>query len=129
MLRRSQTNNTLVRVYSISEKHKHENYDRKTNLNDIALLKLRETVKFNEQIYPICLPTKQYESNAIATGFGKTGGVDAPSEHLLKVALQHFNFTVCGGIFNVKNERVFRNNMICYGHRKDNKDACKVRRF
>lgn len=126
MLRRSETNKTNARIYSILEKFKHENYDRRTNLNDIALLKLRETVKFNEKIYPICLPTKQYESNAIVTGFGRTGGQDAPSEHLLKVALQHFTFTECQTIFNVKSEQVFKDTMICYGHRKDNKDVCKV---
>ena len=34
----------------------HENYDRKTYKNDIALLKLKEKATFNDNIWPVCLP-------------------------------------------------------------------------
>ena len=126
MLSRTQSNDT-VKIYNIQEKFKHESYNPITNNNDIALLKLTENVKFNEYIYPICLPSKQYESDAIVTGFGRTGGVHAPSESLLKVGLQHFSFSDCQLRFNVISERVFRDTMICYGHKTDKKDACNVR--
>ncbi|CAG9797979.1 unnamed protein product [Chironomus riparius] len=126
MISRIESNN-FVKIYGINEKYKHENYKQQTNNNDIALLKLNDTVKFNENIFPICLPSKLYESDAILTGFGRTGGKEATSENLLKVGLQHFTYSYCRELFNVRSERVFRDTMICYGHRTDKKDACQVR--
>jgi trypsin len=116
-----------VKIYDVVEKFQHPNYDRKTNKNDIAILKLNETVNFTELVFPICLPNKQYEINATATGFGRTSGVDAPSETLLKVGLHHFPYRKCLDLFGRRTEKVFRDIMICYGDEVSKKDACRVR--
>ncbi|XP_070509423.1 venom protease-like [Chironomus tepperi] len=115
-----------VKIYNVIETFKHEGYDPQKNKNDIALLKLNEIVTFNEYIYPICLPTQQYEeSSAIATGFGRTAGENAASENLLKVTLEHFSFSKCQQLLNLKAETVFKDIMICYGHLTQKKDTCK----
>ena len=44
----------------------HEQYDRKTFINDIALLKLIKHVNFDQHIQPICLPS----SNLVLDGQG-----------------------------------------------------------
>ena len=44
------------RDYIVEDILMHENYNDRTFNNDIALLRLRTKVKYNEYIRPICLP-------------------------------------------------------------------------
>ena len=49
----------------------HENYERKTIQNDIALLKLNNKVTFSPDVRPVCLPDAQMQvedQNAYVTG-------------------------------------------------------------
>ena len=59
------------RDYSVERFVMHENYERKTIQNDIALLKLNSKVKFSADVSPVCLPDRQMqveEQNAYVTG-------------------------------------------------------------
>lgn len=51
----------------------HENYNRETKENDIALIKLKQQVVFNKSIRPACLQQSETisKSKAIATGWGE----------------------------------------------------------
>lgn len=51
---------------SIATKIVHEYYDPKSGMNDIALLKLASSVKPNDFIKPICLPTRSMEFDGLA---------------------------------------------------------------
>ena len=42
----------------------HEDYNRRTHQNDIALIRLKEKATFNDIIWPICLPP----SNTVLEG-------------------------------------------------------------
>lgn len=44
------------RDYGVLKLIQHEGYDQKTQVNDIALLKLNDDVLFGDHIRPICLP-------------------------------------------------------------------------
>lgn len=45
------------RDFAVESIMMHESYDRRTFQNDIAILKLKEKTTFNEDIWPICLPS------------------------------------------------------------------------
>ncbi len=45
------------RDVAVSKIFKHEGYDEKTFINDIAILQLKEKMDWNKLIRPICLPT------------------------------------------------------------------------
>ncbi|CAG9797989.1 unnamed protein product [Chironomus riparius] len=121
--------NRNVFIYNIKETFKHQNYNEQTFNEDIALLKLDGTVPINENILPICLPTKQYDDfKAIATGFGRTQTYGQQSEVLLKVALESFTHSECkesypdDGIVQIDEET-----MLCFGHHSQRMDICRVR--
>ncbi|KAH8334731.1 hypothetical protein KR067_011815, partial [Drosophila pandora] len=67
------------------------NYDGLTIENDILLIKLNETVKFNENIRPACLPSVEYpiqESDKLFLyGFGGRNSTEASTEVLLKARM------------------------------------------
>lgn len=55
---------------NVTEIKIHRDYDPATQQHDIALLKLNKTIKYNQFIRPVCLPTVQIKVNqtAIVTG-------------------------------------------------------------
>lgn len=52
------------RDFAVDAIFMHEEYDRKTYKNDMALIRLKEKATFNDMIWPICLPP----SNTILEG-------------------------------------------------------------
>ena len=127
MSSRLQSDNKVF-VYGVSQIIGHSEYKRRTFNNDIALLKLNDTVKFTEFLYPACLPTENPENfKAIVTGFGRTGGDHASSEKLMKVYVEKFPQTECQSI--LRRIRIDPNTMLCYGNRTDPGDSCRVCRF
>jgi hypothetical protein len=122
---RSQVDNATL-TFGVVEIFQHPNYNRKTFNEDIGLLRLNATVPLNENILPICMPTKAHNDyKAVASGFGRTGYQQAGSERLLKVTLEKFTHAECqqafAGAITVTNDT-----MLCYGHHTENKDACSV---
>ena len=125
MLRRLQDDNKVL-IYDVEKIHKYSGYNPRTSDQDIGLLKLKGKVQFNEHIYPICLPTKQIDAeNATVSGFGRTGRYDAQADNLLKVVLNRFTHEECQNI--IRNRRIDRKTMLCYGSRTLRRDACRVR--
>ena len=112
-----------VVLTTISQTYKHPRGEISSSHNDIALLKLQDTVKINEFILPICMPTRPYyNERGIVTGFGETGrGV--LSQKLMKVVLERFDHQNCKGNFEGNYNE---DTMLCYGHHKQRKDSCTV---
>ena len=52
------------RDFAVDAIFMHEEYDRKTYKNDVALIRLKEKATFNDMIWPICLPP----SNTVLEG-------------------------------------------------------------
>uniref|UniRef100_D3TLX6 Phenoloxidase-activating factor 2 n=1 Tax=Glossina morsitans morsitans TaxID=37546 RepID=D3TLX6_GLOMM len=84
----------------VTEKIIHENYDRNTLHNDVALLILEESLRWAENIGPICLPEPNINfdgSRCLVTGWGKDKlGREGRYQVILKsIALQVVPHSSC----------------------------------
>ncbi|BES88389.1 serine-type endopeptidase activity [Nesidiocoris tenuis] len=76
----------------------HEKYDELSFHNDIALLVLASSLPFNQNIGPVCLPTKpqSLENKWIKVlGWGRLKNSGDTSDVLMKVNLKVFNIKTC----------------------------------
>lgn len=82
--------------FDVAERIQHPEYIRKSSRNDIALLKLNQTVKFNSYISPACLwdSSDIPATRAIATGWGINADGYKYS-HLQEMFLDIINHTLC----------------------------------
>ena len=124
----SQTDERVL-TYGIEEIFMHPNYlSNQINYiikNDIALLKLNDTVKFNEYLYPICLPTIQPEDQkAVLTGFGRTGKYEPQSNALLKVTAQRFSHSECQKL--IPKFKINPDSQLCFGNQTGAPGSCGV---
>lgn len=108
----------------------HPKYRYPLKYYDIALIKLKDQVKFTKYIRPACLYNKEpiEYSQAIATGWGKTDYVATEiSDKLLKVSLDIYNTDHC--VKTYKKEKNLPNgildNMLCAGDLAGGKDTCQ----
>lgn len=114
-----------VRDIEVSRIRQHPHFQKDTFMNDIAVLRLKRPVTFNEYIRPVCLPNRTEETyfakTAIATGWGtqKFGG--PYSEVLREVKLIVWNNTECNQRFAQPITDVF----LCAGAKKREGDACQ----
>lgn len=117
--------------YRIEKVILHPEYNRSIaetfRYNDIALIKLNSTVKFNPYIRPACLTNiPEIPSKFIATGWGRTGYFGSNSNILLKVQLELFTFGECDKIFVNQSGLTFgiKETQICAGSRSSSGDTC-----
>ncbi|XP_062122474.1 serine protease grass [Drosophila sulfurigaster albostrigata] len=104
----------------------HEKYDSKTNINDIALLRLNATVTFQKHIKPICLPItdelkQQAEtlSDYFVTGWGTTEN-GSSSDVLLQASVPIQPRSACSRAYR----RDVPDSQLCVGG-GDLQDSCK----
>uniref|UniRef100_T1D4G1 Putative transmembrane protease n=1 Tax=Psorophora albipes TaxID=869069 RepID=T1D4G1_9DIPT len=90
---------------------KHEGYDNVTLINDIALIKLNESVTFTDTMSPVCLPrdkvARNKDTNGLtftAVGWGNTehknGTYEYGSRYKLHVSLKGVNQTYCDEVYD-----------------------------
>ncbi|XP_028424056.1 serine protease 27 [Perca flavescens] len=106
----------------------HPNYDRNTNNNDIALLKLSSPVTFTTYIRPVCLAASDSVfnsgTNSWVTGWGKLKeGVSLPfPKTLQEVKVPVLGNRQCNCLNGVG---TITDNMICAGVLAGGKDSCQ----
>ncbi|XP_058812944.1 serine protease snake-like isoform X2 [Topomyia yanbarensis] len=109
---------------------RHPNFKRNQgHYNDIALIKLVETVRFTNFIRPACLYDRVQTTveQAIATGFGLTEDHGDKSDELLKVSLNIYDNEVCGrGYVNSRQlKKGIMQTQMCAGNAQGGKDTCQ----
>lgn len=115
----------------IEEMINHEDYDKVTILNDIALVKLNQSVNFTETISPVCLPLSDQAKNKntdemvfTAIGWGNTehrnGTYEYGSTHKLHVQVRGVNLTYCNEVYDDE----ITPTQICAGG-ESGKDSCQ----
>ncbi|XP_008285238.1 transmembrane protease serine 13a [Stegastes partitus] len=120
--------NNLPQPYTVKKIILNENYNRKTNDQDVALLKLTSAVKFDDKVQPACLPVSNQQfphgTNCWTSGFGTTeAGSDTVSNDLMEVSVNIIDRQVCNSP-KVYEGAVTRN-MICAGNLEGGKDSCQ----
>ncbi|CAL8361869.1 unnamed protein product [Merluccius merluccius] len=114
--------------YEVDKILLNENYNNKTNDQDIALLKLTAPVDFSDSVAPACLPGFDqrflHGTECWTSGFGTTeeGAADA-SRDLMEVSVDIIDRRVCNSS-KVYSGRVSKN-MICAGDLNGGRDSCQ----
>uniref|UniRef100_A0A1L8DQG0 CLIP domain-containing serine protease n=2 Tax=Nyssomyia neivai TaxID=330878 RepID=A0A1L8DQG0_9DIPT len=115
----------------IAQKIPHLDYipESKNQKHDIALLRLSQTVQFNDFIKPICLPTAPHlrSSDFVGkpmdvAGWGRTE-LGRMSDVKLKVRVKGVDRDTCNSIYSQRN-LVIEKGQLCAGGEKG-KDSCK----
>ncbi|KAM4628344.1 transmembrane protease serine 13a [Polymixia lowei] len=105
-----------------------ENYNNKTNDQDIALLKLTAPVAFSNTVQPACLPAFDqrflHGTSCVTSGFGTTEeGAVRGSKDLMEVTVKIIDVRVCNS------SRVYggtvSKNMLCAGDLNGGRDSCQ----
>lgn len=116
--------------YEIEQVITHPGYNKQFQ-NDIAVLKLKGNVRFNDRISPICLPydsqlirTKSLTGNkAIITGWGATSYGGSSSPTLLQANLKIVNQNFCKNAFQRYLE--ITDEHLCAASEDFDKDSCQ----
>ncbi|XP_065073086.1 transmembrane protease serine 9-like [Ochlerotatus camptorhynchus] len=116
-----------VRDYGIECIIRHQNYNRRTKQNNIALLRLDRDVTFEDHISPICLPVllqlkTMQPYRYIITGWGDRED-ESKSMTLLKATVKPANQSECQEWMNLKGLKLSQN-QLCVG-KPDGPDACR----
>jgi secreted trypsin-like serine protease len=108
----------------------HENYNRKTMNNDIAVVQMDRNVQFSKLLRPACLaqPNSPLKQKAVASGWGflETGGRIA--DVLQKVELSVIPNNQCKEIYKDQaDDYKINGKQLCAGELAGGKDTCQVR--
>ena len=64
------------RDFAVDAIFMHEQYDRRTHQNDIALVRLKEKATFNSMIWPICLPPSSMDYSVLEGQSAYVAGIN-----------------------------------------------------
>lgn len=124
-------------LFNVTEIIKHDDFRHAVKYNDIALLRLNQTVTFTQYIRPACLyefPTfpESAENKAQAIGWGRVNNEGKTSKTLLKVSLELYTANECTyayhnvGTFSTLTKGIMHDQQFCAGDHNERKDTCKV---
>uniref|UniRef100_A0A8C5DB33 coagulation factor Xa n=1 Tax=Gouania willdenowi TaxID=441366 RepID=A0A8C5DB33_GOUWI len=106
----------------------HNHYKPDTYHNDIALIKLREPIKFSRFILPACLPEPDFAEKVLmkqpdgtVSGFGRLGEGRQPSTILQRLSLPYVDRHTCRESTKLR----ISARMFCAGYDTIDKDACQ----
>lgn len=125
---RSET--TKVQTIHSKRVHVHPQFSRLQLANDIALIELESDVQFNENVQPVCLPSKTNSfrdgTQAFVSGWGYTKyrGTLPSTLHIVGVPL--LSQQRCQEMYNkAKVLRRINENVLCAGYEQGGKDSCE----
>uniref|UniRef100_A0A2H8TEC5 CLIP domain-containing serine protease n=2 Tax=Melanaphis sacchari TaxID=742174 RepID=A0A2H8TEC5_9HEMI len=114
----------------------HEGYNGIKIVNDIALLKLKNSVTFNELIQPICMPMTSNmkridmsRSLPFVAGWGTTVPTATysvpPVTTLMEVQVPITNSQECERVYSNEPASVIDDRVLCAGYPEGGKDSCR----
>ncbi|KAF2343702.1 Serine proteases trypsin domain, partial [Trinorchestia longiramus] len=111
--------------YPVKSIQEHEAYDTTTFVNDIAILSLPESVVFNDDVWPVCLPQPgplYTDEQPTVTGWGTIyyGGPVATT--LQEVTIPVWSNEDCDDTY----EQTIVDTVMCAGAKTGGKDSCQV---
>lgn len=123
VLKISDINHREIREISEVIENEENEYNFNNNLHDIILLKLKDSLIFNEYIIPICLPLVDQDigTQFVAAGWGQQNLTILNNDHLLKVILTSSDENHCKNRLPNFNKSF----QLCAGSFNDLKDTCR----
>ncbi|XP_071512845.1 trypsin-1-like [Panulirus ornatus] len=120
----SGSDTSTARLAAVEQVISHPRYNSRTMDNDIALLKLRDSLEFSREVAPVCLPPdldNQYVGvTATVTGWGATSEGSSLSPQLQEVDVPVLSNAVCSSSYSS-----ITSNMVCAGFSEGGKDSCQ----
>lgn len=120
-----QNNEELAQTIDVSDFVKHENYDATGKIdNDICLLKLADSLNFDEGSQPIALPAAgvTVTGDAVVSGWGTTSSGGGAADILRKVTVPVVTDAKCRQAYG---QADILDSMICAGLDEGGKDSCQ----
>lgn len=131
--RAAKDENAQPRQFQIVDMIKHPAYKAPHKYNDIALIRLNESVTFNQYIRPACLPEipAAESGRAIACGWGKIDFNQPVSDTLRKTGLELFTNVECNTLYKSQSNRyisrgILNDTQLCAGSHNGRNDTCQV---
>lgn len=119
--------------FEIIDRYLHPEYKHPSVYNDIALLKLNQSILRNEYVQPACINIESHINKFVeAVGWGKTGYAGDTTNNLLKVTLEIYNNTICRKNYSnlskvVLAHGILEEKQVCAGGGlNESKDTCQV---
>ncbi|XP_072044489.1 chymotrypsinogen B-like [Amphiura filiformis] len=117
--------NSYVQKSAVAEAILHPDYDTETVANDIAVLRLKTPLKYDDKVQPVCLADQQYEqgTTCTVTGWGaQQEQLKRTSTTLQQVSLPIVDLQRCRDSY--PSDTVTENH-ICAGYDIGGRDACQ----
>ncbi|XP_077293321.1 trypsin-1-like isoform X2 [Arctopsyche grandis] len=105
----------------------HENYDPNTLNNDVALVNVKKSMKFDEYTFPIPLPSLKFKildgemSTVAGWGYINEGGPVSMVLQMVRIPIM--NQGKCSSMYSQYNN--ITDSMLCAGREEGQKDACQ----
>ncbi|XP_050309146.1 proclotting enzyme-like [Anthonomus grandis grandis] len=125
--RKSSNRLSHIEVRGVRSVRKHEHFDVGSYNNDIAILEMDAPINFDDNVYPVCLPS--YENNdftgrlGVVAGWGKTTENGISSDILRKIAVPIWSSEDCHN--SGYGEDKISGNMFCAGFLEGLVDSCQ----
>ncbi|KGL83772.1 Coagulation factor X, partial [Tinamus guttatus] len=114
-------------VHRVEKRIIHDAFDFQTFDSDIALIKLKEPIKFSEYVIPACLPEEDFatevlmrQPSGIISGFGSIVFRGPLARRMKVFQIPYVDMDTCKPAINL----TVTENMFCAGYSKDGRDAC-----
>lgn len=115
---------------------RHPNYDRSDAHSDIAILYLKQSIKFTSNIQPICIPihepiiSKDYLNHSpFVAGWGRKHELGISSEILQELQIPILENSICSDAYKANNRartiKQFDSATLCAGYLTGGKDSCR----
>ncbi|KMQ89143.1 clotting factor b-like protein [Lasius niger] len=120
------TSESKTQDFQVEKTIKHSGYSTTNYNNDIALIKLKGSIKFQGPMRPVCLPEQGKTfagEKGIVTGWGATKGGGSISPSLQEVDVPILSNTECRA--TKYPSRKITDNMLCAGYKQGGKDSCQ----
>ncbi|XP_017759429.1 PREDICTED: trypsin-1-like [Eufriesea mexicana] len=123
---RNSTTEAETQLFQVEKVIRHSGYSTNNYNNDIALVKLKDTIRFEGKMRPVCLPerAKTFAGlNGTVTGWGALAESGAISQTLQEVTVPILTNTECRA--TKYPARRITDNMLCAGYKEGSKDSCQ----
>uniref|UniRef100_A0A8D0B6I4 coagulation factor Xa n=1 Tax=Salvator merianae TaxID=96440 RepID=A0A8D0B6I4_SALMN len=115
-------------LYTVERIYRHQKFQATTYDFDIALIKLKDPIRFSENVIPACLPTADFANQVLmrqqtgrVSGFGRTHEKGRTSSTLKVVDLPYVDRHTC----KLSSTVAITENMFCAGYSTITQDACQ----